>query len=63
VKSPARITRVLLGPAGQVTGLDNLVLLCRRHHIRWHQGRLQLWDLQVPWRSTTFFAGADPPHE
>jgi hypothetical protein len=109
----ARITRVLLGPAGQVRGLesltdsitpaqrralaardrgctargctrppafcdahhlthrqdggatdlDNLVLLCRRHHILWHQGRLQLWDLHVPWLATTFFAGADPPHE
>ena len=95
----ARITRVLLDPHGQVTGLqplrdsvtpaqrraliardlgctargctrppamcdthhlirrsdrgpsllDNLVLLCRRHHVLWHQGKLHLQHLSIPW--------------
>jgi hypothetical protein len=34
---------------GGPTTLDNLVLLCRRHHVVWHQGRLLLRDLDVPW--------------
>lgn len=34
---------------GGATTLSNLVLLCRRHHVRWHQGRLQLHELYVPW--------------
>lgn len=34
---------------GGPTTLDNLVLLCRRHHVMWHQGRLLLPDLNVPW--------------
>jgi hypothetical protein len=34
---------------GGPTSLDNLVLLCRRHHVMWHQGRLLLPDLDVPW--------------
>jgi hypothetical protein len=34
---------------GGPTTLDNLALLCRRHHVMWHQGRLQLPDLDVPW--------------
>ena len=34
---------------GGPTTLDNLVLLCRRHHVLWHQGRLLLADLRVPW--------------
>ena len=109
----ARITRVLLSPAGQVVGLDslsgevtraqrraliprdhgcvargctrppafcdahhlrhredggetcldNLVLLCRRHHLLWHQGRLQLRDLHVPWLTATAQSGAGPPDE
>ena len=95
----ARITRVLLDPLGQVTGLEslrdsitpaqrralaardlgcavrgctrppamcdahhltrradggettlrNLVLLCRRHHVLWHLGKLTLERLHVPW--------------
>ena len=34
---------------GGPTTLDNLVLLCRRHHVMWHAGRLQLYQLHVPW--------------
>jgi len=34
---------------GGTTDLDNLVLLCKRHHVMWHQGRLHLRDLHVPW--------------
>ena len=34
---------------GGTTELDNLVLLCRRHHVMWHRGRLRLIDLHVPW--------------
>ena len=45
---------------GGATHLHNLVLLCRRHHTRWHQGRLQLRDLHVPWL-TTIDARHDPP--
>lgn len=29
--------------------LDNLVLLCRRHHVLWHLGALHLRQLHVPW--------------
>ena len=34
---------------GGATTIDNLVLLCRRHHTQWHQGRLTLRQLHVPW--------------
>jgi 5-methylcytosine-specific restriction protein A len=34
---------------GGPTTLDNLALLCRRHHVMWHAGRLLLPDLDVPW--------------
>jgi hypothetical protein len=27
----------------------NLVLLCRRHHVLWHLGKLTLDQLHVPW--------------
>ena len=37
---------------GQHT-LDNLVLLCRRHHVLWHLGKLHLQQLHVPWRSAS----------
>jgi hypothetical protein len=29
--------------------MDNLVLLCRRHHVLWHLGKLHLRHLTVPW--------------
>ena len=38
----------------------NLVLLCRRHHTRWHQGLLHLTDLHVPWLTHTHTTH-DPP--
>ena len=34
---------------GGPTTLGNLALLCRRHHVMWHQGRLATRDLRVPW--------------
>jgi hypothetical protein len=34
---------------GGPTAVDNLVLLCRRHHVHWHRQQLQLTDLRVPW--------------
>jgi hypothetical protein len=34
---------------GGPTTVDNLVLLCRRHHVMWHRGELELPDLDVPW--------------
>lgn len=46
---------------GGPTTLDNLVLLCRRHHVLWHLGKLQLHQLHVPWLPEQE-AGADPPH-
>ncbi len=42
---------------GGATTMDNLALLCRRHHVMWHQGRLLLRDLRLPWLTTT----AAPP--
>ena len=37
---------------GGATTINNLVLLCRRHHLMWHRGRLTLTDLHVPWLTT-----------
>jgi hypothetical protein len=34
---------------GGATTMDNLVLLCRRHHVLWHLGKLRLHHLSVPW--------------
>jgi hypothetical protein len=34
---------------GGPTNLHNVVLLCRRHHVLWHLGKLTLHDLHVPW--------------
>jgi hypothetical protein len=46
---------------GGDTTLDNLVLLCRRHHLLWHQGRVRLRDLHIPWLTNACPGGADPP--
>ncbi|MBK5307946.1 MAG: DUF222 domain-containing protein [Frankiaceae bacterium] len=35
---------------GGPTDIDNLVLLCRRHHVMWHRQLLTLTDLRVPWK-------------
>jgi hypothetical protein len=37
----------------------NLVLLCRRHHVLWHLGRLGLHSLRIPWHAD---AGGPPGH-
>ena len=37
---------------GGATAINNLVLLCRRHHLMWHRGRLTLHDLHTPWLTT-----------
>jgi hypothetical protein len=29
--------------------INNLVLLCRRHHVMWHRDQLALNDLRIPW--------------
>jgi hypothetical protein len=34
---------------GGSTSVENLVLLCRRHHVLWHRGTIGLHDLHVPW--------------
>ena len=34
---------------GGPTTLDNLALLCRRHHVLWHLGKIGLPDLHTPW--------------
>jgi hypothetical protein len=36
---------------GGLTTIENLVLLCRRHHVLWHKGKLALRDLRAPWCS------------
>lgn len=37
---------------GGATDLENLVLLCRRHHVQWHRDQLKAGDLRMPWRAT-----------
>jgi hypothetical protein len=44
---------------GGATALHDLVLLCRRHHVLWHLGRLRLADLHAPWHPETRSTG--PP--
>jgi hypothetical protein len=34
---------------GGLSVLWNLVLLCRRHHLMWHLGKLGIADLRLPW--------------
>jgi 5-methylcytosine-specific restriction endonuclease McrA len=45
---------------GGATALDNLVLLCRRHHVLWHKEQITLNDLHVPWL-TRRPTGLPPP--
>ena len=45
---------------GGETTVDNLVLLCRRHHVLWHRGKLTLSHLHVPWLASPFHAHAPP---
>ena len=44
---------------GGPTTLHNLVLLCRRHHVLWHLGKIRLRHLHVPW--LTDLDGHPPP--
>ena len=44
---------------GGATTLANLVLLCRRHHVLWHLGKLDLQDLHIPWHPDATSTG--PP--
>jgi hypothetical protein len=39
--------------------LGNLVLLCRRHHVLWHLGKVRLRHLHVPWHPEA--RAASPP--
>jgi hypothetical protein len=40
----------LVGRAhGGPSTVENLVLLCRRHHVLWHRGSVGLHDLYTPW--------------
>jgi hypothetical protein len=34
---------------GGATSVENLALLCRRHHVLWHRGALGRHDLHLPW--------------
>jgi hypothetical protein len=34
---------------GGTTSVENLALLCRRHHVLWHKGILKRHDLHLPW--------------
>lgn len=36
---------------GGASTMRNLVLLCRRHHVLWHLGKIDLRALHVPWLS------------
>jgi hypothetical protein len=42
---------------GGPTEIGNLALLCRRHHVMWHQGQLARHQLRLPWLR----GPADPP--
>jgi len=34
---------------GGATSIENLVLLCRRHHVLWHLGKISHHHLHLPW--------------
>jgi hypothetical protein len=46
---------------GGPTTVQNLVLMCRRHHVMWHKGLLALAELRLPWLSR--FPGSAGPDE
>lgn len=44
--------------------MNNLVLLCRRHHAQWHLGKItlhDLHDLHVPWHPDATSTGPPAP--
>ncbi len=45
---------------GGETTMDNLVLLCRRHHVLWHLGKIHLRHLTVPWHPDQQQTAAPP---
>ncbi|HUR15537.1 MAG TPA: DUF222 domain-containing protein [Mycobacteriales bacterium] len=45
---------------GGPSTVENLVLLCRRHHVLWHRGTIGLHDLHTPWLPEPEEAGHDP---
>ena len=45
---------------GGPTVVQNLALLCRRHHVLWHRGTIGLHDLHVPWLPETEPRDHDP---
>ena len=46
---------------GGETSMNNLVLLCRRHHVLWHLGKISLRDLHMPWHPDATSTGPPPP--
>jgi hypothetical protein len=46
---------------GGETTLRNLVLLCRRHHVLWHLGKITLRDLHIPWHPDATSTGPPQP--
>jgi hypothetical protein len=45
---------------GGATTLSNLVLLCRRHHVLWHLGKIRLHHLTVSWHPDQRTGPPDP---
>jgi hypothetical protein len=46
---------------GGPTTLGNMVLLCRRHHVLWHLGKISLHHLHAPWVTDSDSTGPPQP--